>query len=228
MLRLLLLFLLFTSIVNAETVSISSVANALVNYDKFGSVTGATLSQGGLYIQSNDSSYYGPFPSIRSWLKFSLSEVPDNSIINTAFLEITLGWDHSVRSGFEIYKSSFDSWGGNTGIQFPNGNDGVISYKRTYFYHFGATSTDYYYEPFKTYKLELNPNNINWAGELQDNYLSIQIKPEGMEGREYDVTNYFTFYDPKLTLTYSVPEPSALSLLAVGLGGLAMMRRRRS
>ena len=25
-----------------------------------------------------------------------------------------------------------------------------------------------------------------------------------------------------------VPEPSALSLLAVGLGGLAMMRRRRS
>jgi hypothetical protein len=26
----------------------------------------------------------------------------------------------------------------------------------------------------------------------------------------------------------SVPEPSALSLLAVGLGGLAMMRRRRS
>ena len=29
------------------------------------------------------------------------------------------------------------------------------------------------------------------------------------------------------TLT-SVPEPSALSLLAIGLGGLAMMRRRRS
>jgi hypothetical protein len=26
----------------------------------------------------------------------------------------------------------------------------------------------------------------------------------------------------------SVPEPSALSLLAIGLGGLAMMRRRRS
>jgi len=29
-------------------------------------------------------------------------------------------------------------------------------------------------------------------------------------------------------LTYLVPEPSALSLLAVGLGGLAMIRRRRS
>jgi hypothetical protein len=31
----------------------------------------------------------------------------------------------------------------------------------------------------------------------------------------------------KLTISY-VPEPSALSLLAIGLGGLAMMRRRRS
>jgi len=30
------------------------------------------------------------------------------------------------------------------------------------------------------------------------------------------------------SITISVPEPSALSLLAVGLGGLAMMRRRRS
>jgi len=31
-----------------------------------------------------------------------------------------------------------------------------------------------------------------------------------------------------LLIPYTVPEPSALSLLAVGLGGLAMMRRRRS
>ena len=29
-------------------------------------------------------------------------------------------------------------------------------------------------------------------------------------------------------VTAGVPEPSALSLLAVGLGGLAMIRRRRS
>jgi len=28
-------------------------------------------------------------------------------------------------------------------------------------------------------------------------------------------------------ITMPVPEPSALSLLALGLGGLAMMRRRR-
>jgi hypothetical protein len=32
----------------------------------------------------------------------------------------------------------------------------------------------------------------------------------------------------RVTSNASVPEPSALSLLAVGLGGLAMMRRRRS
>ncbi|NCY22747.1 PEP-CTERM sorting domain-containing protein, partial [bacterium] len=29
-------------------------------------------------------------------------------------------------------------------------------------------------------------------------------------------------------ITMPVPEPSALSLLAVGLGGLAILRRRRS
>ena len=226
--RILFVYLLLGSIVSAETVSINSEATALVSYDKYGSVTGANFTQGNLYIQSNDSGYYGSFPSVRSWLKFGLSEVPDNSIVTSAFLEITLGWDHGPRSGFEIYQSSFDSWSSNTGVQFPNGNDGVISYNRTYFNHFRASSTDYYYEPWKTYKLELNPNNINWAGELQDNYLSIQIKPEGIEGIDYDVTNYFTFYNPKLTLTYSVPEPSALSLLAVGLGGLAVIRRRRS
>ena len=32
----------------------------------------------------------------------------------------------------------------------------------------------------------------------------------------------------RMTISGVVPEPSALSLLAVGLGGLALMRRRRS
>ena len=34
--------------------------------------------------------------------------------------------------------------------------------------------------------------------------------------------------DPARSLVISVPEPSALSLLAIGLGRLVMIRRRRS
>jgi hypothetical protein len=53
-------------------------------------------------------------------------------------------------------------------------------------------------------------------------------------GTTYTITkdNFFSFSEQGANLDTSkislVPEPSALSLLAVGLGGLAMMRRRRS
>jgi hypothetical protein len=39
---------------------------------------------------------------------------------------------------------------------------------------------------------------------------------------------YTTTGGASASFVYSVPEPSALSLLALGIGGLAMMRRRRS
>jgi hypothetical protein len=39
---------------------------------------------------------------------------------------------------------------------------------------------------------------------------------------------YTTTGGASASFVYTVPEPSALSLLAAGIGGLAMMRRRRS
>jgi hypothetical protein len=42
-----------------------------------------------------------------------------------------------------------------------------------------------------------------------------------------DVPNWTRFDDLKIEISL-IPEPSALSLFAIGLGGLAMMRRRRS
>ena len=62
----------------------------------------------------------------------------------------------------------------------------------------------------------------------------------GFLGFTTDASEGFTYLDFSLTGNNddniaidtvrfnTVPEPSALSLLAVGLGGLAMMRRRRS
>ena len=52
-------------------------------------------------------------------------------------------------------------------------------------------------------------------------FLTLAVLDDG-NGNNYD---HGVFVSPTLT---TVPEPSALSLLAVGLGGLAMMRRRRS
>ncbi|NDF99429.1 MAG: PEP-CTERM sorting domain-containing protein [Chitinophagia bacterium] len=49
----------------------------------------------------------------------------------------------------------------------------------------------------------------------------------GQESHFYRANGNVNISDFKIT-SYAVPEPSALSLLAVGLGGLAMMLRRRS
>ncbi|NDF99438.1 MAG: PEP-CTERM sorting domain-containing protein [Chitinophagia bacterium] len=52
------------------------------------------------------------------------------------------------------------------------------------------------------------------------------------EDNGFNAYNNYFFFGGENGITYTnleiVPEPSALSLLAVGLGGLAMIRRRRS
>jgi len=62
----------------------------------------------------------------------------------------------------------------------------------------------------------------NWTGN------NIVIKTDGFHyhaPQDPNPAHDFTFISEVL---FSVPEPSALSLLAVGLGGLATLRRRRS
>jgi len=59
---------------------------------------------------------------------------------------------------------------------------------------------------------------INW-NSLNDFYLIAE--DWGDSGRSHGA------YFDNIKVTGSVPEPSALSLLALGLGGLAMLRRRR-
>jgi hypothetical protein len=78
-----------------------------------------------------------------------------------------------------------------------------------------------------------------------DNYLGISFFQNGISGSVYYgwmkiVTTGIGTTDPNPTFrvvetayentgsAIAVPEPSALSLLAIGLGGLAMIRRRRS
>ena len=67
--------------------------------------------------------------------------------------------------------------------------------------------------------LEVGGNSLSWHSETYFGMIDdIRIYNRALSSNEVST----------LYATESVPEPSALSLLAIGLGGLAMMRRRRS
>jgi hypothetical protein len=72
-----------------------------------------------------------------------------------------------------------------------------------------------------TYNSVLSMGGID--GDPTGLYFHGSIDDVRLYNRPLSETEVATLY-----ATESVPEPSSLSLLAIGLGGLAMMRRRRS
>ena len=78
----------------------------------------------------------------------------------------------------------------------------------------------------------VNNSAINFFGPASFSGISISIPIEGTGNNvnlgPENLNTPFTISSNSMITAESVPEPSALSLLAVGLGGLAMMRRRRS
>ena len=78
----------------------------------------------------------------------------------------------------------------------------------------GGNERGYIFEGSTFLNIDAFDNNQN-ATRLRD------ISDDKILGYYWDVNSSGNFL-------YTIPEPSALSLLAVGLGGLAMMRRRRS
>jgi hypothetical protein len=75
-------------------------------------------------------------------------------------------------------------------------------------------------------------SQINFFGPASFSGIQISIPIEGTGNNvnlgPENLNTPFTISSNSRIRAESVPEPSALSLLAIGLGGLAMMRRRRS
>jgi len=79
-----------------------------------------------------------------------------------------------------------------------------------------------------------NGNSGEWMEDVVDLTGEVRYKMGGHYAEKHDGFNYLALDKAYAKSRYittriaMVPEPSALSLLAVGLGGLAMIRRRRS
>ena len=102
----------------------------------------------------------------------------------------------------------------NTPLQYGALIDQVLSYGTTG----EATGVDESTGGYWAARFNAGGGNFNYG------YVQVDVTSSGMT---FGMAGVET--TPNLAITAgAVPEPSALSLLAVGLGGLAMLRRRRS
>ena len=78
------------------------------------------------------------------------------------------------------------------------------------------------------YSWTLDVDAVDWSGDLMDNTLSLAMNDEN---NQYSYVYWYgsdvTSTAPKLTIQYSVPEPSTLVLLAAGAIALAAYAWRR-
>jgi hypothetical protein len=120
-------------------------------------------------------------------------------------------------------------WAGvGGGATYPNG---LTSWKM-HTVSIVESSVSYYLDGQFVINVPTDVNLSSWelvtfGRKYWDSGSSARMTVEWDDMRIYDRALSSTEVS-NLYATESVPEPSALSLLAVGLGGLAMMRRRRS
>ena len=123
----------------------------------------------------------------------------------TDFTELSLNNDRSIFThieGIAAYQDGFS-------LATMSVKDGLLSAA----YAFVPVTTG----GFGTASWDVIDNNLSGTSTTGDTVIDRSVM--GL---------YTTTGGASASFVYSVPEPSALSLLAVGIGGLAMIRRRRS
>ncbi len=121
------------------------------------------------------------------------------------FTELSLNNDRSIFTHVE----GIDAYAGGFSLATMSVKDGLLSAA----YAFVPVTAN----GFGTASWDVINNNLSGTSTTGDTVIDRSVM--GL---------YTTTGGASASFVYSVPEPSALSLLAVGIGGLAMMRRRRS
>lgn len=156
---------------------------------------------------------------VYGWMKFDFSVVPDGSSVDA--MELTLYAEGTFNSPFgapaiQVWRTSFDTWV-RAGTGFP------LTFEEA------LTPIDFGSFPSVSgtpYTFSLDVSAVNWATDYTDDTLSLVLDESSPTNRDYmywyGIAGSFT---PKLSVTYTIPETTTLTLATLGLFLFAPRRK---
>jgi hypothetical protein len=201
-----------SSLINHDIFFVNEI---LTNYNFYGSSRGEALYNMGFRDFRSFSEYGVGVQTSGDW-SFSSNQTndagPSGNISARTELDFTFS---SSLSGTRLYEIAFGfgEWNSETNdirdATFGGDNWGIVS------------PTGHYWDTTQNYEFPSSGGTKTfWFEALQAGSSSPDFVGTNLE--------YTPYYYGTLNNVLMIPEPSALSLLAVGLGALTMMRRRRS
>jgi len=232
------------SITTDGTKGFLSAANILdIHIDEYGSVIeDTTLTLNNLFATESHLGFANPLVG-----RFSNYYINGTDYGSSTYLDWRSNRQSNQNLSIDIdqfvkinYALQFTSLTGKTTPygQYPNGVTPVVSslppypsmdywYSMSYsadniFSNYGATDTS------GDYSIGLGIDGFSISGTIDEEHMRDEMIADGFSDLALPNQRGRESLTAPMVIASSVPEPSALSLLAVGLGGWAMMRRRRS
>ncbi|MFT4940662.1 MAG: hypothetical protein ACI88A_003719 [Paraglaciecola sp.] len=152
------------------------------------------------------------------FIKFDLSGIDNNSVINSITLT-TFNKNNSTNDPqIRLYHVNNDTWA--RGSSYPGLNESVSDI------HSGFTVAD-----GAAHDWALDVSTFDWSADLLDDSLSLGMRNEKTSySYAYWYGNDNSQFAPTLTIDYSsesVPEPSMIVLIGLGLAGVGFSRKKK-